>query len=227
MHKARGVQRQLPGLSRSISRREAVIGAAKVTAGAVLVALPVQQSMPRAVAQDDVVMLVGAASEVRASPGAAAAIAAAGEAVAADGAARVQAAAALAHGDREDGAIAQGPVAAAIADPEEGATAQGALAVATASSADDESSPAYGGGGRAPRSRGRKNRGPRKIRGRGRKGRVKVKQLPSTGSGTTPPTLRSLLAAAAVLAAGGAVALRVRGVPDEAQSMPADLVRGA
>jgi hypothetical protein len=217
MHNAHGFQRQLTGLSRSISRREVVIGTVKVTAGAALAALPIRHSMQRAVAQDDVVMLVGSASEVSAQPGAAAATSALAEAVAERGAARAQAAAALAHGDSEDGTLAQGAAAAASADPGEGAIAQGALAVASASSTSDESSPVYGGGGRAPRSRGRR------IRGRGGKDRTKVKKLPSTGSGTTPPALSSLLAAGAVLAAGGAVGLRGRGVPDEVPSTPTDL----
>jgi hypothetical protein len=217
MHNARSLQRQLPGLSQSISRRDVVIGTARVTAGAALAALPVRHSLQSAVAQDDVITLVGAASQVRAQPGAAAATSALAEAAAERGAARAQAAAALAHGDSEDGALAQGAAASASADPEEGAIAQGALAVASASSASDESSPVYGGGGRAPRSRGRR------IRGRGGKDRTKVKKLPSTGSGTTPPALSPLLAAGAVLAAGGAAVLRGRGVPDEVPSTPTDL----
>jgi len=212
MYEAHGSKTHVSGLSRTLPRRDILVCTAKITAGAALAVLPVRHSMQRALAQDDVVMLVGAASEVSAQPGAAAASGALAEAVAERGAARVQAAAALAHGDSEDGALAQGVAAAASADPEVGAIAQGALAVASASSASDESSPAYGGGGRAPRSRGRK------ISGRGGKGRTRVKKLPSTGSGATPPSLSSLLVAGAVLAAGGAAALRVRGTSDEVPS---------
>lgn len=212
MHTARGFRKHLPGFSRSISRREVVAGTARVTVGSVLAALTVRHSMQRAVAQDDTVTLAGAASEVSARPGAAAATAAAQEAVAERGAARVQAAAALAHGDSEDGATTQSPVAAAIANPDEGAIAQGALAVAEAVTGDGESSPAYGG--RAPRSRGRK------IRGRGKK--AKVKKLPATGSGPGPLSLSSLLAAGAVLAAGGAAASRVCATPDAVPASTAD-----
>src|SRR3954468_9704936 len=146
MHNERSFQRQLTGLGRLFSPREVVIGSAKIAAGAALAALPVRDSMQLAVAQDDTITLVGGASEVSARPGAATATAAAQEAAAERGAARVQAAAALAHGDSEDGAMTQSPVAAAIANPGEGAIAQGALAVAEATSGNDEASPAYGGG---------------------------------------------------------------------------------
>src|SRR3954471_11534993 len=199
-----------------MSGRKIVLVTPRLAAGPALAALPVRHSLQRAVAQDDVVMLVGAASEVSAQPGAAAATGALAEAAAERGAARAQAAAALAHGDSEDGALAQGAAAAASADPEEGAIAQGALAVASALSANDDAASMYGGGGRAPRSRGRR------IRGRGGKDRTKVKKLPSTGSGTTPPALSSLLAAGAVLAAGGAAVLRGRGVLDEVPLTQAD-----
>jgi hypothetical protein len=215
MHEAHGSKTHVSGLGRTLPRRDVLVCTAKITSGAALAVLLVRHSMQRALAQDDVVMLVGAASEVSAQPGAAAATGALAEAVAEHEAARAQAAAALAHGDSEDGTLAQGAAAAASADPEQGAIAQGALAVASASSASDESSPAYGGGGRAPRSRGRK------IRGRGGKGRMRVKKLPATGSGSTPPSLSSLLAAGAVLAAGGAAVLRGRSVSDEVPSTPA------
>jgi hypothetical protein len=165
-------------------------------------------------AQDDGVTRTGGASQVSAGPGSAAAIAAAAEARVDRASARIQAAAALAHSESDDGATAQSPVAAAIADPEQGATAQGALAMAVASTGDGASAPASGGGGRAPRTRSRK------IRNRGQ--RERVAKLPSTGSGiTTPRTVNSLLAAAAVLAAGGAVALRERGAPNEVTVTPA------
>jgi hypothetical protein len=219
MNDARGFQKHLPGRRRALTRRDLVTCTARITAGAALAVLPVHHWMQRVAAQDDVVTLTGAASQVSAGRGTAAALAAAAEAVAERAAARVRAAAALANADSEAGAIAQSPVATAAADPEQGAIAQGALATASASSADDEPTPTYGGGGRDPRSRGRR------IRGRGGRdrGRVRVDKLPSTGSGmTTPRTLSSFLAAAAVLAAGGAVALRERGAPTEVVMSSAD-----
>jgi hypothetical protein len=215
MHEARGSEKHLSRLSRSLSRRDVVMRTAKITAGAALATLPIQRWTQRVAAQDDGVTLSGGVSEVSAGPGSAAAIAAAAAAMVDGASARIQAAAALAHADSEAGAITQSPVAAAIADPELGATAQGALAVASASSASDGPSSTYGGGGRAPRSRGRR------IRSRGGKGRMRVKKLPSTGSGITPPSLSSLLVAGAVLAAGGAAALRVHGASDEVPSTPA------
>lgn len=214
MYEARGSRNDLSGVSRALSRRDVVMRTAKIVAGASLATLPIHYWAQRVAAQDDGVTLAGGASEVSAGPGYAAAIAAAADAMVDNASARIQAAAALANADSEEGATTQSPVAAATADPEQGATAQGALAVAVAVTGDGESTPVYGGGGRARRSRGRK------IRARG--GRVRVKKLPSTGGGTaTPPPLSSLLAAGAALAAGGAAAWRVRGASNAALATPA------
>ena len=123
----------------SQTTRRAVVGwTAKLAAGALAAAIPAGRFVQTARADDDdVVILTAAGAQVSARPGSAAARSAVAEAVAARGAARVQAAAALAEADSDEGAIAQGAAAVAVAAPDQGAIAQSASAVASASSQDD------------------------------------------------------------------------------------------
>lgn len=91
-----------------VTRRAIVSWTVKAAGGVALVAaLPGGRWAERAVAQDDSVILIAGASEIGASPGSAFARSAAAEAAAARGAARVQAAAALAEADSDDGATTQ------------------------------------------------------------------------------------------------------------------------
>src|ERR687897_3283871 len=119
------------------TRRAVVCWTAKLAAGALAAAIPAGRLAQTAQADNDVVILTAAGAQVSASPGSAADRSAVAEAVAERGAARVQAAAALAEADSDDGAIAQGAAASAVASPNQGATAQSASAVASASSEDD------------------------------------------------------------------------------------------
>src|ERR687897_560850 len=106
------------------TRRAVVCWTAKLAAGALVAAIPAGRLAQTAQADDDVVILTAAGAQVSASPGSAAARSAVAEAVASRGAARVQAAAALAEADSDQGAIAQGAAASAVALPGQGATAQ-------------------------------------------------------------------------------------------------------
>jgi hypothetical protein len=123
------------------TRRVVVCLTAKLAASAPAAAIPADRLAQTARADDDadgdVVILTAAGAQVSARPGSAAARSAVAEAVASRGAARVQAAAALAEADSDEGAIAQGAAAVAMAVPDQGATAQSASAVASASSQDD------------------------------------------------------------------------------------------
>ena len=163
--------------------RRAVVGwTAKLAAGALAAAIPAGRLVQTARADDDEVILIAAGgAQVSARPGTATARSTVAEAVAARGAARVQAAAALAAADSDQGAIAQGAAAMAVANPDQGAIAQSASAVASASSQEDVAkmpqaapqaaprvvAPAApgGGGGRGARA-GRAGRGGR-VRGGG------------------------------------------------------------
>ena len=134
-------ERPIPEASPT-TRRAVVCWTAKLTAGALVAAIPASRLAQTARADDtdgdgDVVILTAAGAQVSASPGSAAARSAVAEAVAERGAARVKAAAALAEADSDQGAIAQGAAATALAVPDQGATAQSASAVASASSQDD------------------------------------------------------------------------------------------
>src|SRR5215213_1263042 len=119
-----------------MTRRAVVCWTTKLAAGALAAAVPVGRLAQTARADDgadgDVVILKAAGAQVSASPGSAMARSTAAEAVASRGAARVQAAAALAKADSDEGAIAQGAAASAVAIPDQGATAQGAAAAAVA-----------------------------------------------------------------------------------------------
>ena len=163
-----------PSPGASTTTRRAVVGwTVKLAAGALATAIPVGHFAQTARAQDedDGVILIADGAQVSARPGSATARGAAAEAVAARGAARVQAAAALAEADSDEGAIAQGAAAVAVANPDQGAVAQSASAVASAASEDDvaemqqaapQAAPkvaapvAPGGGGRRARGGGRR-----------------------------------------------------------------------
>lgn len=237
----------IPGQSRA-SRRAIVTMGIRLAGGSALAALPVAGMLREAAAQDDSVILVAGAAEIGASPGSAYARSAVAEAAAARGAARVQAAAALAEANSDDGAITQSPVAFAAADPDEGAVAQSAVAVASASSQPDAGdgpsgykAPAKivtpagrggggrGGGRRARAGRGRGGAGGRTVRvgrgaGRDRRGRGGVGQLPSAGIGSLENgPLASFFASASAAAGLGAVLLRRQANPDvAAQPVVAD-----
>ncbi len=237
----------IPGQSRA-SRRAIVTMGIRLAGGSALAALPVAGMLREAAAQDDSVILVAGAAEIGASPGSAYARSAVAEAAAARGAARVQAAAALAEANSDDGAITQSPVAFAAADPDEGAVAQSAVAVASASSQPDAGdgpsgykAPAKivtpagrggggrGGGRRARAGRGRGGAGGRTVRvgrgaGRDRRGRGGVGKLPSAGIGSLENgALASVFASASAAAGLGAVLLRRQANPDvAAQPVVAD-----
>jgi hypothetical protein len=184
-------ERPIPEASPT-TRRAVVCWTAKLTAGALVAAIPASRLAQTARADDtdgdgDVVILTAAGAQVSASPGSAAARSAVAEAVAERGAARVKAAAALAEADSDQGAIAQGAAATALAVPDQGATAQSASAVASASSQDDNvetpqaapqvAAPAAGEGrgGRARRIRGGGGGGRNRVRGgAGGGGRVRA-----------------------------------------------------
>ena len=154
-----------------MTRRAVVCWTTKLAAGALAAAVPVGRLAQTALADDDadgdVVILKAAGAQVSASPGSAMARSTAAEAVASRGAARVQAAAALAKADSDEGAVAQGAAAVAAAAPDQGAIAQSASAVASASSQNNvvetpQEAPRVvapaasggGGGGEGGRSRG-------------------------------------------------------------------------
>jgi hypothetical protein len=232
---------QIPASSQT-TRRAVVCWTAKLAAGALAAAIPAGRFAQSARADDDddvVILTAVSGAEVSASPGSAMARSAAAEAVAARGAARVQAAAALAEADSDEGAIAQGAAAVAVAVPDQGAIAQSASAVASASSQDDVSespqaaprvvAPAARGAGAGGRARGG---GGRRARGGGgdrmRAGRRATRAgvggervrrrdrgaaaLPSAGIGQLEPSsLPSLFTIASAVAALGAVVLRDRG----------------
>jgi uncharacterized membrane protein YgcG len=221
------------------TRRAVVCWTAKLAAGALAAAIPASRLAQTARADDDVVILTAAGAQVSASPGSAAARSAVAEAVASRGAARVQAAAALAEADSDEGAVAQGAAAVAVAIPDQGATAQSASAVASASSQDDTGetpqaaprvvAPAAsgGGGGTGGRSRGGGGRGVRgggggdRVRGGrqtrragvgGERVRDRAAALPSAGVGELESSaLPSVFTIASAVAALGAVVLRGRG----------------
>jgi hypothetical protein len=189
--------RLIPAPSQS-TRRAVVCLTAKLAAGALIAAIPASRLAQTAWADDDadgdVVILSAAGAQVSASPGSAAARSAVAEAVASRGAARVQAAAALAEADSDQGAIAQGAAASAEAIPGQGATAQSASAVASASSQDDNvetpqaapkaappvAAPAAAGGGRGGGGRGGRVR---RVRGGGGGGRVRGDRRARRGVG--------------------------------------------
>jgi hypothetical protein len=219
-----------------VNRRALVGWAAKVATGTLTATIPGGRFVQEALADDDDVVILSAASgtQVSASPGSAIARSAAAEAAAARGMARVQAAAALAEADSDDGAIAQGAAAVAAADPDQGAIAQSAAAVASASSQDGVAeappsapravAPAPGGGGGSRGGGGRRVRGGggERIRGGRRTGRAvggerarrrdRPESLPSAGIGQLEQSsLPSLFTIASAVAALGAVVLRDRG----------------
>ena len=168
------------------TRRAVVSWTAKLAAGALVAAIPAGRFVQTALADDDddvVILTAGSGAQVSARPGSAVARSAVAEAAASRGAARVQAAAALAEADSDEGAIAQGAAAVAAADPDQGAIAQSASAVATASSQDDvaeapQAAPrvvapaAPGAGAGAGRGAGRGGGG-RRARGGGGGGRAR------------------------------------------------------
>ena len=219
------------------TRRAVVCWTAKLAAGALAAAIPAGRLAQTARADDDVVILTAAGAQVSASPGSAAARSAVAEAVASRGAARVQAAAALAEADSDEGAVAQGAAAVAVAIPDQGATAQSASAVASASSQDDtEETPqaaprvvapaasgavggaggrSRGGGGRGVRGGGGGVRSGRRTRRAGVGGervRDRAAALPSAGVGELESSsLPSVFTIASAVAALGAVVLRGRG----------------
>jgi hypothetical protein len=217
--------------------RRAVVGwTTKLTIGALAVAIPTGHLGQTARADDEVILIADGA-QVSARPGSATARSARAEAVAARGAARVQAAAALAEADSEQGAIAQGAAASAIAIPDQGATAQSASAVASASSEDDVAeapqaatkvvAPAAPSGGGGRRARAGRGAGGRRVRGGDRGARRAARRavggervrrrdraaaLPSTGVGQLDSNaLPSFFTIASAVAALGAVVLRDRG----------------
>jgi hypothetical protein len=229
------------------TRRAVVCWTAKLAAGALVAAIPASRLAQTARADDDVVILTAAGAQVSASPGSAAARSAVAEAVASRGAARVQAAAALAEADSDEGAIAQGAAAVAVAVPDQGATAQSASAVASASSQDDTGempqaaprvvAPAASVGGTGGRTRGG---GARRVRGGGDDGvrggrrmrragvggervrdRDRAAALPSAGVGELETSsLPSVFTIASAVAALGAVVLRNRGeTPQTAEAV--------
>ncbi len=134
------LQQQTSGGTRSITRRDMVIHASKLTGGATLALLSAQGLTRVVAAQDNVVTRIAAAAEIGASPGSAYVRSAAASAAAERGAARVEAAAALASANSDGGAIAQSPVAVAFADPDQGAVAQSVISIASAASEDDTDS---------------------------------------------------------------------------------------
>jgi hypothetical protein len=218
--------------------RRAVVGwTAKLTVGALATAIPTGHFAQTVRAQDDEVILIADGAQISARPGSATARSAAAEAVAARGAARVQAAAALAEADSEQGAIAQGAAASAVAIPDQGATAQSASAVASASSEDDVAdmpqaapravAPAAPGGGGGRRARTGRGVSGRRVRGGGDRSarrasrravggervrrRDRAASLPSTGVGQLDSnSLPSFFTIASAAAALGAVVLRDR-----------------
>ncbi len=247
--------RLIPAPSQT-TRRAVVCLTAKLAAGALVAAIPASRLAQTAWADDDaegdMVILSAAGAQVSASPGSAAARSAVAEAVASRGAARVQAAAALAEADSDQGAIAQGAAASAVAIPGQGATAQSASAVASASSQDDNletpqaapqaappvAAPAAaggggGGGGRVRRVRGGggggRVRGDRRTRrgvgGERVRDRDRAASLPSAGVGDLETSsLPSVFTIASAVAALGAVVLRNRG--ETAQTAEAVIANG-
>ena len=224
----------------AMTSRRAVVGwTAKLAAGALAAAIPASHLTQSARADDDadgdVVILSAAGAQVSARPGSAAARSAVAEAVAERGAARVQAAAALAEADSDEGAIAQGAAASAVAIPDQGATAQSASAIASASSQDDnvetpQAAPRMiapvapgGGGGREGRGRRVRGGGGSRVRGGGRvrrargggeraRGGGRAGSLPSAGVGELETSsLPSVFTVASAVAALAAVVLRDRG----------------
>src|SRR5687767_15030073 len=165
--------------SSQTTRRAVPCWTARLAAGALAAAIPAGRFGQTARADDDedvVILTAASGAQVSARPGSATARSVAAEAATSRGAARVQAAAALAEADSDEGAIAQGAAAVAVAIPDQGAVAQSASAVASASSQDDVAetpqaapravAPAArggGGGGAGGRARG----GGRRARGGG------------------------------------------------------------
>lgn len=209
---------QWPDAARAhaLSRRKL----AKVFAGAMIAGtLPLAKTEPTS-AQEDIITLAGAASELTAAPGAASARGAAAEAVAAQGAARADAAAALAEARSGEGAIAMGAAAASAAEPDQGALARGAMASTSASNQTDGFAASdRGGGGKAPaysfaRRGGGGRGGGRRVRGVGgaggrRRQRHRVDRLPATGtSGVRHAPPAAILGLASAAAALGALLLR-------------------
>src|SRR5215213_10260964 len=212
-----------------MTRRAVVCWTTKFAAGALAAAIPVGRLAQTARADDDadgdVVILKAAGAQVSASPGSAMARSTAAEAVASRGAARVQAAAALAKADSDEGAVAQGAAAVAAASPDQGAIAQSASAVASASNQNNvvetpQAAPrvvapaASGGGG--GRARGGGGGGGDRVRGGGRTARAGVggervrrreqaASLPAAGVGhldsSSLPSLFTIVSAAAALGA--------------------------
>jgi hypothetical protein len=205
---------------------------AKLVAGALTAAIPTRHLVLTARADDEVI-LIAESAQVSARQGSATARSAAAEAVAARGAARVQAAAAIAEADSDQGAIAQGAAASAVAIPDQGATAQSASAVASASSEDEraeapQAAPrvvapaapsgggrrARGGGGRRVRGGGGRVRGGRRaaravVGGERVHRRDRAASLPSTGVGQLDSNaLPSFFTIASAVATLGAVVLR-------------------
>jgi hypothetical protein len=106
----------------AIARHPMVCRTAKLACGTALAAALLAGSLVQPVAaQDDTIVLSAGGSELIVSPGNASAISAVAEAHASPGYARVEAAAARAVADCEDGALAQGAAALAVAHPDEGA----------------------------------------------------------------------------------------------------------
>lgn len=176
------LQPQPSGGTRSVTRRDLVIYASKLTGGAVLAMLSAQRLTRVGAAQNNVVTRTAAAAEVGAGPGSAYVRSAAASAAAERGAARVEAAAALASANSDNGAITQSPVAVAFADPDQGAVAQSVISVASAASEDDTDrtavprqapAPATSNRGGAGRVRGGSGGGAR-FRGAGGGGRLRA-----------------------------------------------------
>ena len=221
--------------------RRAIVGwTAKLAAGALAAAIPANHLLQTAQADDEVILIADGA-QVSARPGSATARSSVAEAVAARGAARVQAAAALAEADSEQGAIAQGAAASAVAVPGQFAVAQSGSAVASASSQDDiaetplvaprvvaPAAPAASAGGRDRGGRaaratragggaGGRVRGGRRtaragVGGERTRRRARAASLPSTGVGQLESNaLPSVFTIASAVAALGAVVLRDRG----------------
>jgi hypothetical protein len=179
--------------------RRAVVGwTAKLAAGALAAAIPGGHLVQTARADDDDVILIAAGgAQVSARPGSATARSTVAEAVAARGAARVQAAAALAAADSEEGAIAQGAAAVAVANPDQGAITQSASAVASASSQEDIAkmpqaapqaaprtvAPAAAGGGDGRRARASRAGRAGRVRGGGGGNRVRGGRSARAGVG--------------------------------------------
>jgi hypothetical protein len=238
VHHGQNHDRPIPVPSKT-TRRTVFGWTAKFAAGALAAVIPTGYAMQTARADDDEVILIAGGAQVSARPGSATARSSAAEAVATRGAARVQAAAALAEADSDEGAITQGAAASTVAIPDQGATAQSASAVASASSEDDVAetpqaapqvarvvAPAPSGGGRGRRARaggGRRARGGgTRVRGGRRAARAaaggerirrrdRAASLPSAGVGHLDSnSLPSLFTIASAAAALGAVVLRDR-----------------